>query len=144
VQFMQSLAAPAMSARILDVVVDQERVVQELQCGRRPESVLHRSAEGLTGCQHQAGPESFARTSRVVERKVPQIAPTSSRNAPHHFRRDECRVLRERTFESIEPAIVTLVRRRGIRGESEIHDATITISTATAASVTPSAKTKPW
>ncbi len=52
--------APPQQAGVLDVVVDQERVVEQLDRDGRGQGVVERAAEGLAGGQAEARAQGLA------------------------------------------------------------------------------------
>ena len=71
-ELVEGRAAAPQPALVLDVVVDQERVVEQLDGHGGAEGLLDRAAEGLAAREHERRPDALAGPRRVVTREAPE------------------------------------------------------------------------
>ena len=72
-QFVQGRAAAAVLAFVLDVVVDQQRVVQHLDTGGRAHGVLRLGPERLRCRDAQARPHHLAAARRIIGDRIVEM-----------------------------------------------------------------------
>ena len=104
VHAMQRRPPAPLNAVVLDVVVDEERVVGQLDGDRGTQRLVDRPAEGLAGCQQQGRADSLAGPSGIVPHEVVEVpAGRPAAQVMLHGVAGEARVLAERRLDVGRP-----------------------------------------
>ena len=97
---MQRRPPAPLKAVVLDVVMDEERVVGKLDGDRGTQRLVDRPAERLAGCQQQRRTDSLAGTRGIVPHEVIEVpAGHPVAQVPLHSIPGETRVMAERRLD---------------------------------------------
>ena len=116
VQLVQCRLAPPRSAGVLEVIVDEERVVHHLErhCGTEP--FARGPAVGLAGGEQERRPDPLAVPARVLAHQVVEVARGLSVDEERvHGSARQLRVVGERGLDVLEAARHDATTKRTVR-----------------------------